>query len=299
MRVLITGAGGQVGYELLRLAPAEFEVHGLDSAALDITDLEQVRSAVAEIQPGLIINAAAYTAVDKAESDVERAWAVNQDGVANLATVAEGLEIPVLHISTDYVFAGDAKTPYSETDPTGPTGVYGASKLAGEKALAAACSRYMVLRTSWVFGAHGNNFVKTMLRLGNERDSLSVVADQQGGPTSAASIATALWTLAEMYRIGQELPWGIYHFSGAPYCSWFEFAEEIFRQAETLGLLQKSPQLSVITTADYPTPARRPAWSVMDCAKISSNLGINAPDWKEDLRQMLAELQQSSARAEC
>ncbi|WP_432697793.1 dTDP-4-dehydrorhamnose reductase [Marinobacterium sp. YM272] len=290
MRVLITGAGGQVGYELSRLAPAEFEVLGLDSAALDITDLGQVQSAVAWIQPGLIINAAAYTAVDKAESDAERAWAVNQDGVANLATAAKGLEIPVLHISTDYVFAGDADTPYSETDPTGPTGVYGASKLAGENALAAACSRYLVLRTSWVFGAHGNNFVKTMLRLGNERDSLSVVADQQGGPTSAVSIATALWKLAEMYRIRQELPRGVYHFSGTPYCSWFEFAEEIFRQAESLGQVQQCPQLSAITTADYPTPAKRPAWSVMDCSKLEKASGIVPPCWKEDLRDVLIEL---------
>ncbi len=277
MRVLITGAGGQVGSELSRLAPAEFEVHGLASADLDITDLDQVKAGVAKVQPGLIINAAAYTAVDKAESDAERAWAVNRDGVSNLAVAAKGLGVPVLHISTDYVFAGDADMPYSETDPTGPTGVYGASKLAGEKALAEACSRYIVLRTSWVFGAHGNNFVKTMLRLGNERDSLSVVADQRGGPTSAASIATALWTLAEIYRKGQELPWGIYHFSGAPYCSWFEFAEEIFRQAETLGLVQKSPQLSAITTADYHTDAQRPAWSVLDCRKLENACGIVTP----------------------
>lgn len=292
MRVLITGARGQVGHELMRLAPAEFEVRGLDSAALDITSPEQVMSAVTQFQPELIINAAAYTAVDKAESDIERAWAVNHRGVANLAAAAENLSIPVFHISTDYVFSGDAGTPYRESDETNPSGVYGASKLAGEEALAAACSRYLVLRTSWVFGVHGNNFVKTMLRLGGERDSLSIVADQQGGPTSAASIAAALWQLAEIYQIRQQLPWGLYHFSGSPHCTWFDFAEEIFHQAESLGLLQHCPQLLPIATADYPTPAQRPAWSVMDCTKLSVNLGINPPNWKEDLRLVLTELQQ-------
>lgn len=290
MRVLITGAAGQVGYELMRLVPEGVEVRGLGSAALDITQAGQVEAAVAEFSPALIINAAAYTAVDKAETDVERAWAVNRDGVANLGTVAERLGIPVFHISTDYVFAGDADRPYRETDATGPTGVYGASKLAGEEALAAACSRYLVLRTSWVFGAHGNNFVKTMLRLGAERDSLSIVADQQGGPTSAASIAAALWQLAERYRSEQSLPWGIYHFSGAPYCSWFDFADAIFQQAKQIGLLDKVPQLSAIATADYPTPAKRPAWSVMDCSKLSEQLELDAPRWQEDLVKVLAEL---------
>lgn len=290
MRVLITGAAGQVGYELMRLVPEGVEARGLGSAVLDITQAGQVEAAVAEFSPALIINAAAYTAVDKAETDVERAWAVNRDGVANLGTVAERLGIPVFHISTDYVFAGDADRPYRETDATGPTGVYGASKLAGEEALAAACSRYLVLRTSWVFGARGNNFVKTMLRLGAERDSLSIVADQQGGPTSAASIAAALWQLAERYRSEQSLPWGIYHFSGASYCSWFDFAGAIFQQAKQIGLLDKAPQLSAIATADYPTPAKRPAWSVMDCSKLSEQLELDAPRWQEDLVKVLAEL---------
>ncbi|GGB50149.1 NAD(P)-dependent oxidoreductase [Oceanisphaera marina] len=297
MRVLITGAQGQVGQELMRLAPAEFEVCGLGSASLDITSADQVLSAVTQFQPALIINAAAYTAVDKAESDIERAWAVNHVGVANLATAAEGLSIPVFHISTDYVFAGDTSTPYRESDATNPGGVYGASKLAGEEALASACSQYLVLRTSWVFGVHGSNFVKTMLRLGGERDSLSIVADQQGGPTSAASIATALWQLADIYQARQQLPWGVYHFSGTPHCTWFDFAEEICHQAESLGLLQQSPQLSPISTADYPTPAHRPAWSVMNCTKLFVNLGIHSPNWKEDLRLVLTELQQNTVQA--
>ncbi len=287
MRVLITGAGGQVGHELLRLAPEGFEAMGMGSAELDITDAAQVVATVERVQPQLIINAAAYTAVDKAESEPERAWAVNRDGVAHLAIAAERLGIPVLHISTDYIFAGDARAPYRENDPPRPTGVYGASKLGGEVELVANCSRSLVLRTSWVFGVHGNNFVKTMLRLGRERDELGVVADQHGCPTSAASIARALWQLATQYREQGTLPWGIYHFCGAPACSWHEFAVEIFRQAHALGLLPRAPQVRAIATADYPTPARRPVWSVLDGSKLQDACRIPASDWKSDLGTVL------------
>ncbi|SEJ25801.1 dTDP-4-dehydrorhamnose reductase [Pseudomonas linyingensis] len=290
MRVLITGARGQVGHELLRLAPEGFQVHGLGSTALDIGNAAQVAKVVAEFQPQLIINAAAYTAVDKAESDAERAWAVNRDGVANLAIAAERLGIPVFHISTDYVFAGDAREPYRESDPVGPTGVYGASKLGGEVMLAANCSRNIILRTSWVFGAHGNNFVKTMLRLGREREELGVVADQHGCPTSAASIARALWTLAVQYRDHGALQWGVYHYAGTPACTWHEFALEIFRQAHELGLLERVPVVRAIATTDYPTPATRPAWSVLDCSKLHEAHDIAQADWREELGLVLREL---------
>jgi dTDP-4-dehydrorhamnose reductase len=290
MRVLITGARGQVGHELLRLAPQGFDVVGLGSGELDISDSSTVQREIAHSRPQLIINAAAYTAVDKAESEPERAYAVNRDGPANLGRAAEQLGIPVLHISTDYVFAGDATTPYRESDPTGPTGVYGASKLAGEQALAAACSRHLILRTSWVFGAHGNNFVKTMLRLGREREELSVVADQQGCPTSAASIARALWALAEQYRREGKLRWGLYHYSGTPACSWHAFAVEIFRQAQQAGLLARQPVVHAIGTAQYPTPARRPAWSVLDGSLLRQAQGIEPADWRVELEAVLAEL---------
>lgn len=290
MRVLITGARGQVGHELLRLAPEGFQAHGLGSTALDIASAAEVSRVVEAYRPQLIINAAAYTAVDKAESEVERAFAVNRDGVANLAIAAERLGIPLLHISTDYVFAGDGSLPYREDDPTGPTGVYGASKLAGEQALAANCSRHIVLRTSWVFGSHGNNFVKTMLRLGREREELGVVADQHGCPTSAASIARALWALAVQYRDGGALQWGLYHFSGSPACSWHEFATAIFQQAHELGILERIPLVRAIATKDYPTPARRPAWSVMDCSKLRLAHDIHQSDWREELHQVLREL---------
>lgn len=294
MRVLITGARGQVGHELMRLAPQGLEVLGLDSQTLDITEPAQVACRVAELAPGAIINAAAYTAVDRAESDVQRACAVNRDGVARLAEAAERLAIPLLHISTDYVFAGNGNTPYREEDPTAPAGVYGASKLAGEQALAERCSRGLILRTSWVFGTHGNNFVKTMLRLAGERDELAVVADQHGGPTPAASIAGALWLLVERYLEQGSLRWGTYHFSGAPTCNWHEFAEEVFRQALALELIERAPRVRAITSAEYPTPARRPLWSVLDCSKLEQQFGIAQPDWRVGLHQMLQQWWHSS-----
>ncbi|CAD5109719.1 dTDP-4-dehydrorhamnose reductase [Zestomonas carbonaria] len=290
MRVLVTGARGQVGHELLRRAPDGFMVSGLGSTDLDVGDAVQVEAIIERLRPQLIINAAAYTAVDKAESEPEQAYRVNRDGVAHLARTAAAADIPVLHISTDYVFSGDAEQPYRETDSTSPSGVYGASKLAGEQALAELNPRHLILRTSWVFGAHGHNFVKTMLRLGRERDSLGVVADQRGGPTPAASIADALWQLAALYRDHGNLQWGVYHFSGVPSCTWHDFAMEIFRQAVDLGLLERLPQVDAIATSDYPTPARRPAWSVLDCSRLVAVHGIAQPDWHDELRSVLQEL---------
>lgn len=290
MRVVITGARGQVGYELMRSIPDGFEVFGLGSAELDIADAAQVDEVISRLQPQLIINAAAYTAVDKAESDTARAYAVNRDGVANLARIAERLAVPLLHISTDYVFAGDATKPYRESDVTGPTGIYGQSKLEGETLLAELCSRYLILRTSWVFGVHGNNFVKTMLRLGRERDVLSVVADQQGGPTSAASIAGALWSVASSFRQSGTLLGGVYHFSGKPACSWFDFALAIFQQAVQVGLLPHAPEVNAISSEDYPTPAKRPSWSVLDCARLQAAYSIAQPDWRVELDKVLREL---------
>lgn len=287
MRVLITGARGQVGSELIKRAPAGFEAIGMGSAELNISNRDQVAQAMDKLQPQLIINAAAYTAVDRAESEPKLAYAVNRDGVRCLAQLAERAGIPVLHISTDYVFSGEKDGPYSETDTTDPTGVYGASKLSGERALLEHCSRHLVLRTSWVFGETGNNFVKTMLRLGSEREVLGIVTDQRGGPTPAAAIARALWQITGRYAADPDLPWGLYHFSGAPACNWYEFAITIFEQALKLGLLKRTPRLNAITTADYPTPARRPANSVLDCRKIRQTFGITQPDWPAELLNIL------------
>lgn len=290
VKVLITGSAGQVGSELVKLAPADFEVVGYNSSELDITNAQQVQQIVAEQAPALIINTAAYTAVDKAESDAERAYAVNETGVKNLAQAALAIGIPVFHISTDYVFDGTAADPYKETDPVGPTGVYGASKLAGEQVLARSGVKHIILRTSWVFGAEGNNFVKTMLRLGKERDTLGVVADQHGCPTSAASIANVLWQLAQKYTAEGELPWGIYHFSNAPATTWHGFACEIFKQAVEAGFLERAPVVNPIKTSDYPTLAKRPAWSVMDCSALENLLVSSVPGWQQELSAVLKQL---------
>ena len=290
MRVLITGAQGQVGQELIRLAPADFTIMGFGSNELDISNPEQVVSQISELKPQLIINAAAYTAVDKAETDSERAYAVNAKGAENLATAATKLGAPLLHISTDYVFSGDASKPYKETDQTNPTGIYGSSKLAGEQAVAEHCAQHIIMRTSWVFGAHGNNFVKTMLRLAQSLDELGVVADQHGCPTSAASIALALWALASRYRDEGSLSWGIYHFSNTPATTWHGFAGKIFDQAVALEQLPRAPKVNPINTVDYPTPARRPACSIMDCNLIKVKLDIEQSDWREELSEVLKEL---------
>lgn len=290
VKVLITGAAGQVGFELVKLAPAGFEVVGYNSSELDITNALQVQQIVDEQAPALIINAAAYTAVDRAESDAERAYAVNEIGVKNLVEAALALGIPVFHISTDYVFDGTATEPYKETDLVGPAGVYGASKLAGEQVLISSGVKHIILRTSWVFGAEGNNFVKTMLRLGKERDTLGIVADQHGCPTSAASIANVLWQLAQKYVADNELPWGIYHFSNSPATTWHGFASEIFKQAVEAGFLEKAPVVNPIKTRDYPTPAKRPAWSVMECSSLESLLGSGVPGWQQELSAVLKQL---------
>lgn len=289
MRVLVTGANGQVGRALGRCAPAGFDVVALDSTALDIANTDRVNEVVEQWQPQLIINAAAFTAVDRAEEERDTAWAVNQIGVENLARAAGRVDAALFHISTDYVFPGDATTPYKEADAVGPMSVYGASKLAGEQAALAALERTIILRTSWVFGSHGNNFVKTMIRLGREREELGVVADQHGCPTSSASIARCLWKLASAYRDSGSLAWGVYHFSGAPACTWYDFADAIFDLAKSHGLLEQLPKVIPITTREYPTPAKRPAWSVLDCSLIETTFGIAQPVWRDDLDQVIAE----------
>lgn len=289
-KVLVTGAKGQVGSELVQAAPDGFTVIGLGSNELDITNQQQITAVMTQYKPDLIINAAAYTAVDKAETDIEAAFAVNEKAVALLAQAAYDADTPLFHISTDYVYDGQASTPYKETDTVNPQSVYGASKLAGEQALERINAKHIILRTSWVFGATGNNFVKTMLRLGKERDELSVVADQHGCPTSARSIAEVLWQLAEKYVAERTLPWGVYHFSNSPACTWHEFACEIFEQAVKAGELERKPIVHPITTAEYPTPAKRPAWSVLDTSKIEALCNNQIPVWLKELNNAQVEL---------
>lgn len=296
MRILVCGASGQVGHEIVSRAAAHgLEALGTTRDKVDITQQGQVEEAVQKLRPGLIINAAAYTHVDHAESHSDLAYAVNRDGAAFLAAAARDAGIPVLHISTDYVFSGSASAPYRETDRLSPTGVYGASKAAGEEAVRSHLDQHLILRASWIFGAHGHNFVKTMLRLARQRDQLSVVSDQIGCPTHAGSLAETLLTLAARYAQQGTLAWGTYHYGGQPACSWFDFAEEIFRQAEAAQMLAKRPQVAAIDTAQYPTPARRPAWSVLDCTLFESTFGLQAPEWHRDLGAVLAQLRACSS----
>ncbi|MEH6639368.1 MAG: dTDP-4-dehydrorhamnose reductase [Porticoccaceae bacterium] len=288
MKILVTGAAGQVGSELVERGKAMgLNMIAASSAELDITCYETVTEYVTKTSPDIIINAAAYTAVDKAEDEPELAFAVNRDGPANLAKACAVKHIPLLHISTDYVFSGSSTDPCREDDAANPVGVYGSSKLAGEQAVASHLTQYIILRVAWVFGANGQNFVRTMLRLGGENEELSVVADQHGCPTWAGDIADTLLTIATRYREQGDLPWGSYHYMGAPATTWYGFAETIFEQAQGLGMLDKSPVVHPVTSEQYPTAAQRPKNSVLDCDKIQRVFGINQPDWRAGLASVL------------
>ena len=285
MKLLITGAKGQLGTELVRLGSTH-ELLAVDRDELDITDYYAVMNCINDFQPDAVINAAAYTAVDRAESEVEAAFAVNRDGPANLARACERAGISLIHISTDYVFDGSKQGAYVEGDPVSPLGVYGESKLAGEEAVRTLCPKHLILRTSWVFSAHGNNFVKTMLRLGAEREELGVVADQFGKPTSAAEIARLILdTLPDT-----EGKWGTYHLAQPDAVSWHGFAEAIFDAAKRQGIVMKVEQVQPISTADYPTPARRPANSELDCRLLKSVFGVTIRGWRESLAEVIGEL---------
>lgn len=283
MRVLVTGCYGQVGHCLVEQLAGKAELLAVDRDELDITDEIAVNEVVGKFKPNVIINAAAHTAVDKAEDEVELSYAINRDGPKFLAQAAEKVGAAILHISTDYVFAGNKDGLYVETDATDPQGIYGQSKLAGENAVIDACSKHIILRTAWVFGQHGNNFVKTMLRLAKDRDSLGIVGDQFGGPTYADDIANALVSIAFDIAKGSNVEYGVYHFSGLPHVSWFDFAKAIFDEAVEQDVLARAPTLKSITTADFPTPAKRPANSKLETGKISLKFNIQASDWRKAL----------------
>ncbi|PMG31177.1 dTDP-4-dehydrorhamnose reductase [Shewanella sp. 10N.286.52.C2] len=290
MRVLITGCYGQVGNSLTeQLAnDANTEVLALDRDSLDITDEDAVNAAVIKFKPTIIINAAAHTAVDKAEDEVELSYAINRDGPKYLARAAKDVGATILHISTDYVFEGNKLSEYAESDITNPQGVYGSSKLAGEVAVAETCDKHIILRTAWVFGENGNNFVKTMLRLAATRDALNIVGDQFGGPTYAGDIANALIKIAKCITQGDAIEYGVYHFSGLPHVSWYEFAATIFDTALEKGVITQKPSLSSITTEQYPTPAKRPNNSRLSTDKITNTFSIEASNWKKALTDIEA-----------
>ena len=284
MRVLVTGAGGQVGAEAVRWGGAGAVGLGRPAPgsspgqALDVTDRDAVRRAIERAAPDVVLNAAAYTAVDRAESEPDRAFAVNRDGAANVAEACALSGVPIVHLSTDYVFGGTKGAPYVPSDPAAPLGVYGASKAAGEAAVRAACPRHLILRTAWVFSGRPGSFVATMLRLASERDRLRVVADQWGHPTPATDLARASLHAAAL-AAGGGAPWGTWHVAGSPLATWHDLATATVAAGASRGAVPDVP-VDPIPTADYPTAARRPARVELEIAPSLDALGLDPLDWR-------------------
>ena len=296
MRILLLGANGQVGHELMRSLSPLGEIiattrsgHRAEGSPCEIADLDKpdsLHGLVERIAPDWVVNAAAWTAVDRAESESDAAFRANAHSPGVLATACARRGAKLVHYSTDYVFPGDGSRPYREDDATSPLGVYGASKLAGEEAIRAAGDAHLIFRTAWVYASHGHNFLRTMLRLSAEREELRVVADQVGTPTPAALIAEV--TARVMASSPQAT--GVFHLTAQGQCSWREFAAAIFSGARQRGLLAREPSVLPITTADYPTPAKRPAYSCLDTSRLRNDLAIDLPTWEEGLDRVLDEL---------
>jgi dTDP-4-dehydrorhamnose reductase len=289
LRILVTGSRGQLGREVLR-APAGEAVERVGLGELDIADRTAVLAAVAAASPGLVVNCAAYTAVDDAESDRDAAFRVNRDGPANLAEACARSNVPLIHLSTDYVFSGEKGAPYDEDDAVDPINVYGASKAAGEAAVRERHELHVILRTSWLYGAHGRNFVRTMLRLAESESEIRVVDDQQGSPTAAPDLAAAILRIAER-ATGGELLSGTYHCCNSGTTTWFGFATAIFETAIFKTGGSPAPRLVPIATAEMPRPARRPRFSVLDCRRLAAAWGIEMRPWRAALADVLGELQ--------
>lgn len=290
MRIAVTGVHGQVAQSLVQRATAtDDEVICLGRPSLDLTDPSSVLFALQESRPDIIISAAAYTAVDQAQIDVDAAYAANAGGAGAVAQAANRADIPLIHLSTDYVFNGRKDSPYVEDDNPDPLGVYGASKLAGEHAVRAACSNSVILRTAWVYSPFGHNFLKTMLRLASEREEIKVVADQRGSPTSALDIADGLLAMAATL-VANPLPEfrGIFHMTGSGEASWADFASGIFEASRKRG--GPWARVQPITTADYPTPAPRPANSRLDCSKLQNIYGLRLPQWRHSMEKVVERL---------
>jgi dTDP-4-dehydrorhamnose reductase len=287
MKLLVIGENGQLGWEVCRKGKNQgIDMSGLDLPDFDVTEPSAVKKAVSQAGISLVINASAYTAVDKAESEPEVAFAVNRDGPAYLAASCAEVRIPLIHVSTDYVFDGNKKSSYRETEPVSPLGVYGKSKAAGEIEVRDNLKEHLILRTAWLYGIQGHNFAKTMLRLGKEKEVLSVVADQYGCPTYAADLAEAILAIADQINKGRDITWGTYHYCGKGVTTWHGFAEAIFNLAKQHDSLMVK-KVVPITTSEFPTPAKRPANSVMDCSLITKHFGIRIRPWQESLAEML------------
>jgi len=301
MKILVVGASGQVGSELkqslnrsMEQGGQQLQVKFADRSDIDLCNLQEIAHYLEENLPDIIVNASAYTSVDKAESHSDMAFLINEAAVRELAIFCRKRKSQLIHISTDYVFDGNSNRPYVESDAVGPTSVYGSSKLAGERAIRKILAEHIILRTSWVFGVRGSNFVKTMLRLAADNDEVSVVCDQYGAPTSARSIAATITKVLRrlaLARPSEEL-WGTYHLSGYPFVSWAEFAKEIFEQATCRDVIPANPRVKPIVTTEYPTLAPRPANSRLDCSKLKNTFGIEPDDWKRSLGLMLDELKE-------
>jgi dTDP-4-dehydrorhamnose reductase len=295
--IALLGSDGQVGQELRRLLSPLGSVHCFNRQSLDLARPEKIASVLEPLRPTIICNAAAYTAVDQAEVEPELAQQINAVAPTELARIAQRLNARLIHISTDYVFDGTRGIPYQPSDPTQPLGVYGQTKLAGEQGIQAACDRYWIIRTAWVYGTFGQrNFVKTMLRLGEIRTEIQVVADQIGAPTWAKSLAEAIASLIQSLDTETAAPTGIYHFTNSGVASWYDFATAIFEEAQALNLPLTIERILPVTSAHYPTPARRPNYSVLSCQEILPFLSQPPSHWRAALRQMLAEYQNSLGR---
>ena len=294
-KILIIGSTGQVGQELLTTLEPLGEITVLNRQQLDLTKPHDIRDAIASVDPKIIVNAAAYTAVDKAETESELAMAVNASAPEIMAEIAQKISATLVHISTDYVFDGKPYTNYKEDDVTNPLGIYGSSKLKGEIAVRKNCNNHIILRTAWVYGCKGHgNFVKTMLRLGQEREQLKVVEDQIGTPTWSYDIAIAI---ANLLKKQTEIPTGTYHYTNSGVASWYDFAVAIFDEARQLNFPLKIKKVLPITTAEYPTPAQRPANSLLSKVKFTQTLGIYPPHWRDSLKKMLKEWQAISIKS--
>lgn len=290
MKILVLGSKGQLGQCLNdQLAITEHDVVYTSRGQIDIANFEVTNTQILKIAPDIVINATAYTAVDKAEEEDQTAYYINHLAVANISSICNQLDCWLIHVSTDYVFNGNSEVPYKEDNPTNPQGVYGVSKLKGEEAIKASGCKYMIIRTAWVYSEYGNNFLKTMLRLGSDRDELSIVGDQIGCPTYAQDIAKSIVSILSCLDL-KDSSSGTYHYCGDEPCSWYEFARVIFLEAEVQGL--KTPNyIKSITTADHPTPAIRPAYSVLDCSKIESCFDVTRSNWRDGIKTVIPRLQ--------
>ena len=287
MKTLIIGANGQLGRELVRQGQSvDLEIVATNRQELDITDKNNIRQVLADISPSVVINAAAYTHVDRAENEIERAYAVNTDGPHHLARYCADSHLALVHISTDYVFDGTQNRPYRESDPIAPVGIYGQSKAQGEAAVRSALPNHIIVRTSWLYGAYGHNFVKSILQLAARNKILKVVADQLGSPTSAADLAEALLNIVGKIGTHKKFEWGTYHYCGSGITSWHGLAEKVIELSTPYASF-KTLQVEAISTAEWPTQTPRPPYSALDCTHLQTQFGITPPPWQQSLKNII------------